>query len=466
MTSPGAPVSAKTQWTVSKRIDGPLVLDIAALAAFPIVRTVGDNMLIGVWTVAVLLLAMRWPASGLGLAAAIMVFPQSTRIGVDPSVALIAASSIGLAIDLARHGHPGEPMRHRMAIVVGGVTALAAATGVALVRSLVRLDADAAVEATRRWIEFGAGLAFFLMLIRVFSTGSIRPLVVGVIGISAAVGISLLELFAPGLLPSIGMAWLVPGAEELSRATGPFVSPNRLGIVAGVLGIVGVCQALTSDRWRWLWVAVTVLSTIVLIASFSRSALLGIAVAGAAVLVTRSRRLAARYVVAVTVAAVLVVPIFVGARLAGQSGTLEILLGNDQGRFDAWLAGIRMILVEPISGHGFHSFRMLGESYGATDGLRTAHNELIGLWAESGIVALLALLVTAGGIVATAVERRGDPWAMASIAVLTLFLVATSFNIQSKQLAVMGPVWLAIAYGIARPLSPAPIERSPPPRLA
>ena len=214
-----------------------------------------------------------------------------------------------------------------------------------------------------------------------------------------------------------------------------------------------MCQALTSDRWRWLWVAVTVLSTIVLIASFSRSALLGIAVAGAAVLVTRSRRLAARYVVAVTVVAVLVVPIFVGARLAGQSGTLEILLGNDQGRFDAWLAGIRMILVEPISGHGFHSFRMLGESYGATDRLRTAHNELIGLWAESGIVALLALLVTPGGIVATAVERRGDPWAMASIAVLTLFLVATSFNIQSKQLAVMGPVWLAIAYGIARPLS-------------
>ena len=81
-------------------------------------------------------------------------------------------------------------------------------------------------------------------------------------------------------------------------------------------------------------------------------------------------------------------------------------------------------------------------------------------------MALAGLLVTAGGIVACAVERRVDPWAMGSIAVLTLFLVATSFNIQSKQLAVMGPVWLAIAYGIARPLGAAPIERSPPPRQA
>ena len=63
---------------------------------------------------------------------------------------------------------------------------------------------------------------------------------------------------------------------------------------------------------------------------------------------------------------------------------------------------------------------------------------------------------------ARALERRADPWAIAAIAVLALFLVATSFNIQSKYLAVTGPVWLAIAYGIARPLASASSEPSAP----
>ena len=391
MTSPGGSASAPagSRFAASTRIDGPILLDVAALVAFPILRTIGDGTLLGAWTVAVLLVAIRWPASGLGLAAALMLFLQPTRIGLDPAVALIAASSIGFAVDLALHGQPDEKMGRRLAIVVAGVIMLVAATGIALIRSLLRLDPEVAVEATRRWIEFGAGLAFFLMLLRAFSLGSIRPLVVGLLGLLAALAVSLVDVLAPGWFESTGMRWIVPG--ESSRATGPFASPNRLGLVAGIVAIVGACQASMSTRWRWLWAALAVASAVILVASFSRSALLGLVVAGGFVLAVRSRRLVLGYAVAAVAVAVVLVPLFVGARLAGSGGTLEMLLGNDQGRVDAWLAGIRMILAEPIFGHGFNSFRVFGESFGATDGLQTAHNEFIGLWAESGIAAATAL---------------------------------------------------------------------------
>jgi O-antigen ligase len=464
VTSFGAWTSAQARrFPASTSIDAPILLDIAALVAFPIVRTLanrseGTDVLIGAWIVAVLVLAIRWPGSGLGLAAAVMVFPQPIRLGLAPSIAIIAACSVGFALDLALRGQPNGAMRRRLAIVVAGVIGLAAATLVALYRSLLRLDPEIAVEAARRWIEFGAGLAFFLMLLRAYSMGSKRPLIVGFIGISASLAVALIDFVSPTFLRSVHLSWLTPG--ESSRATGPFISPNRLGTVAGVVAIVGACQALFTRNRRWLWAVLMALGAAALIASFSRGALLGLVVAGAVVLALRSRRVAARYVVAVGIVAIVAVPLFVWARLAGSGGSLDMLLANDQGRFDAWLAGVRMILAEPIFGHGFYAFRVLGESFGATDGLQTAHNEFIGLWAESGVVAFAAFIVAAAGIVGCALERRSDPWALVAIGALTLFLVATCFNLQSIYLAVVGPVWLVIAYGIARPLAPAPVGSS------
>ncbi len=442
----------------STRIDAPILLDISGLVALPIVRTIGDNTLIGAWVIALLILAIRWPGSGLGLAAALAVFPQPTAIGFAPSVALIAASSIGFALDLVLRGYPDGAMRPRLQVVVVGVITLAATTFVALQRSQFRLDPEIAVEASRRWIEFGAGLAFFVLLLRAFSMGSKRPLLLGLIGISAGLTVALIDAAAPGFLRSIGMRWLVPA--DSNRATGPFISPNRLGSVAGIMVIVGACQALLADRWRWLWAGFAVVSLVALLVSFSRGALLGLVVAGGVILAIRSRRAAVGYLVVVALLAVIAVPLYVGARLSGSGGSLEILLTNDLGRFDAWFAGIRMIQAEPIFGHGFSAFRELGESFGATDGLLTAHNEFIGFWAESGVLALAAYVATAAAIVACALKRRTEAWAIAAIGAVALFLVATSFNLQSIFLAVTCPFWLVVAYGIERPLRPDTIEPS------
>jgi O-antigen ligase len=454
----GRRLSTLADWPVSSgRIDAPLAVDVAALVLYAAVRTTRLDGLLGAWVVMAMLLAIRWPASGLGLAAAVAVFPQSVRVGFSPSIAIVAAAAIGFAVDAASHGLPGTRMGRPLAAVLGGVAAIAAATSIALTRSLLRLDGPIAVEAAYRWIEFGAGLAFFLMVLRASALGSRRAIVLGLVGITVGLAVALLDFLNPRLLPSVGMGWTLSGSDS-SRATGPFASPNRLGTVAGVTVVLGACLALMGSHRRWLPAALVALSSVVLIISFSRGALLGLALAGGALLAIRSGRVAVVYVLAVLAIAVLAVPVLVGARLTGSGGTLEALLANDQGRFDAWAAGVRMIVAEPIFGHGFHSFAALGPSFGATDGLQTAHNEFIGLWAESGVLAFAGYLLTIAGVVRGAVERRGDAWAMAALGAIVVFVVASSFNVQSMFLAVVGPVWLVVAYGIARPPAPSSLD--------
>ena len=177
-------------------------------------------------------------------------------------------------------------MRRWLAVVVAGVIALGAATMVALFRTIRRFGPEVSEIAARRWLEFAVGFLLLVLLLWAFSKGSKRPLVLGLIGISVAIALSLVEWVFPAFLPSIGMNWLSPGSES-TRAVGPFVTPNRLGTVAGIMVIVGACQALLSDRWRGLWAALTVLSGVALVASFSRGPLLGLVVAVAAIVATR-----------------------------------------------------------------------------------------------------------------------------------------------------------------------------------
>jgi len=442
-------IQAIGRWGSPTRIDSPLVLDLALLVLFAIVRGANNDVLLGAWLVVAGLVAIRWPGSGLGLAAAICILPQPTRIGLLPSFTIVAAAAIGIAIDAAANG-VGPARRRWIAAALVGVVMIVAATAVGLVRTLVRVNPEPAVEATRRWLELGSGLVFLVLLIRAFGIGSRRPLVLGLIGITVGLAVAVIDYVAPDLLPSLRGRWLVFGTDQ-SRATGPFASPNRLGTVAAVAVIVGGLEARAGGRWRWAWAAFGTLGLAALTLSYSRGALLGLLVAGGAILALRSRRAALIYAGVAIVAAVIAVPILVGARLAGSGGTLDILLSNDLGRFDAWLAGLRMIVAEPLFGHGYHSFATAGAAFGATDELATAHNEAIGLWAENGIVAFAGYVLLVVGCALAALERRGDAWAVAALGALIVFFVASSFNIQLMFLAVAGPVWLVVAYGIARP---------------
>jgi O-antigen ligase len=453
-------------WTW-RGLDAPIVADVTLFLAYVIARTIGARLGEGTWLIVAMALALLRPGSGLGMAAAIALFPQQVRAGVTPAVALIVASGIGLAVyrALGRFGADAAagPIPRTVAIVQAGALAVGAATFLALIHAAHRFPAAFAVSATLRWTELAAGLALLVLGSRVFQLGSTRPLVMALAGVGVALLVALVETLAPTVITWSPFGWLLSNAES-SRATGSFFSPNRLGTVAAVTVVVAMTQLwVGSTTRRVLCGTVAMLAGIVLLLTFSRGAILGLVAAGAALLAVRSRRAALVYVAVAAVAAVVVVPALVGARLAGSGATVGVLLEADLGRFNAWLAGIRMIVREPILGQGFDAFAVLGPAFGATDGLETAHNELIDLWAQAGILAAAGYVTIVFGLIRGALARRLDPWALASLGAIVVFVIASSFNVQSPFLAVTAPVWIVAGYGIARRDVPEEQQQHPSP---
>ena len=231
-----------------------------------------------------------------------------------PSFGVIAASAIGVAIDLTANS--GWPRRRWISFALVGLVMVAAGTAIGLGRSLLRLPATLAVEAARQWLELGMVLAFLALLIYCFSIGSRRPLLLGLIGITVGLAVAVIDYASPDVAAVLRGRWLVFGTDQ-ARATGPFSQPEpardrrrdhcRPGGDAGVGGQQGLPMP---------WVALGLLALIALVPRLHRGALFGLVLAGGAVLALRSRRVALAYGIAVGALAILAVPILVGARLA------------------------------------------------------------------------------------------------------------------------------------------------------
>jgi O-antigen ligase len=452
--------AVRPSWLLTPGIDGPLLIDAAMLVGYAIARTIGTPVAEGAWLVLAMVAGLRWPASGLGVAAVVAMTPQQVRAGMTPAVALVAASAIGFVASAALARLPGTAIATPIRIAVAGAAVLAGATFLAMTHALRASEPSAAIVATQRWAESAACLAVLVAGLRAAALGSSRALLLTVAGIAVALAVALIHQLVPTLLESGPLNWVLSMAVS-SREVGSFASPNRLGTVAAVAAVVGLVLAMASGGpRRWWWGLFGVVAAVVLVLTFSRGALLGLTLAGATLIATRSWRAVAVYVTAVAAAGVVLVPLFVGGRLAGSGGTLGVLLANDAGRIEAWIAGIRMILAEPLFGHGFNAFARIGARYGATDGLQTAHSELINLWAEAGVLAAAGFLAIVLGLARAALDRRPDPWALAGLAALVVFVVASSFNVQSPFLAVMAPVWMVATYGAGRSVASGAISAS------
>jgi O-antigen ligase len=450
----------RSAWT-SPWIDAPIGVDAGILIAYAVARTIGGSVPEGIWWVAATLVAVRWPASGLGIAVVIALLPQQVRSGMTPDVALVAASAVGFAIGAASGRLPSASPGRAVWIVVAGAAALAAATFLALIHTQRAFDHALAVTSTLRWTESVAGLAILVLGLRSAALGSMRPLVLALAGVFLAMLIALVGQVAPTVIASSPFGWVLASADT-GRAAGSFLSPNRLGTIAAVAVVVAAVNLVFGHGTRrWRAALFGGLASAALVLSFSRGALLGLAIAGGVLIAVRSRRRAAAYGLGILVAGFVLLPLLIGGRLAGSGGTLQVLLENDAGRVDAWLAGIRMILAKPLFGHGFNAFAVLGAQYGATDGLQTAHFELIDLWAQAGIAAAVGFVAIVLGMIGGAVERKADPWALAALGAIVVFVVASSFNVQSPFLAVMGPVWIVSTFGIACGADAAPAIAEP-----
>jgi len=77
-------------------VEAPILIDAAVLVGFVIARTIGSAPADGIWLVAAMIAAIRWPASGLGIAVAVALWPQQVRAGMTAGV-LVPVGSCGFS---------------------------------------------------------------------------------------------------------------------------------------------------------------------------------------------------------------------------------------------------------------------------------------------------------------------------------------------------------------------------------
>jgi O-antigen ligase len=425
-------------------VEAPLLIDAIMIMGWAVARLFELPHGVAAVVVVASIVALRWPATGAALAALAFTFPLRPG-GLESGAPLLVAAVLGCLLTAARSND-----RSDLNPALLFAAALAATTGLALLRVLSGPLHDVATEASLRWAGLVLGLASLPVHLFLVRRGARRAIVVLAGATAAAVGIGCVDGLWPGVLEATPFGSLLSNVPS-DRATGSFPSPNRLGTVAAIAAVgTGVLAWERRDGWRLALGLAAAVATITVSASFSRGALLGLFVAANVLIARRSLRLA---VVASVLGAVLiffVTPAFMNVRLgtpAATSGLPAEQAENDAGRIDAWLAGLRMGVAQPITGQGYGAFRPLSVRYGGPANLDTAHNEAIALFAEVGLPGVLSF----AGLVASccwAMRRRTLANDLGLAAVL-VFVTASSFNIQSVYPQITTLVWAMVAWGLA-----------------
>lgn len=448
MTSGSTVTATIERWVgLSRRsalVEAPLAVEVGLIGWWLVARLAPTPDLMGAMLVAGSLAALRWAGTGTALAGLAFLFPSTNASTAEGSV-LIAAAAIGCLIGGTRSG-----ARMQIHVVVLAAAALAATTGLALLRLPASLESPTVDAAIGRWAGLVLGLAVIPILLYVLRAGGRRLLVVGGAAVTVAVTVGGIDGLWPGALDATPLGLLLSNVAS-DRASGPFPSPNRLGTVAAVYALTAAVLAWEQrGRWGILLGLAAAGALVTVIASFSRGALLGLVLAGIVLIARRSLRLGAATVLLVAVAAAVATPVFMDARLGSppvSSGRPAEQAANDDDRLSAWKAGVRMGLARPLTGFGYGSFAVVGDDYGGPETLRTAHNETIALFAESGLPGALSFV---GLMVVGAWSMRRRGWVQdIGLAALIVFAVASSFNVQSVYPQVTVVVWSLIAAGLA-----------------
>lgn len=275
-----------------------------------------------------------------------------------------------------------------------------------------------------------------------------------------------------GLCQHLGADFLGIGQKQLAVST--VGNTNYAGVLSAVFAVSGVTLALFESRLRWRAVgaAAALLGALHLSASGSLAGLCGLGVGVAVVFAINIRRAGARPVallpILVLAAAVLPSVVRVGERGAavaqGGDRTSQIRLG-------LWKGTVRLAAAHPFLGCGTGNFRMAFPPY-RDDAERKMthegrglsyveaedpHSTYLKVWAESGPIALLALL--AAGILAVASGIRGSSLAVAGSAGLVALAVSGAFNSLSGHLpfAVLAGLFAGFTVPSAPDAPPRPV---------
>lgn len=309
---------------------------------------------------------------------------------------------------------------------------------------------------------FGGAAMYLAIVLNAPQRAQVLAIVRGVSVAAAIIGLAALwEYLGTG---GSDIGFVTSSGEVVGRSTGGFVHPNQLGGFLILPAALAIGAAVVDGRGRALHLAAVVLCLVGILVSFSRGALLGLAVIPFLFVPWRVA-MGAAPLLALVVA--LAMPGLVGERFATLSAG-----GQEIGtRVDIWSAAWRMWTENPLTGVGIGGYpqayataRVPARQYlpdTAFEPPPHAHNIELDLLSEQGIVGFLAWAALIGGVVrlGLGMRRTGDRFARmfgsAAIAGTAGFLVHNQFD-----LSLVDPVNIIFVFAFAGIVNAAAAARA------
>lgn len=383
--------------------------------------------------------AVYWPALALAILAFTYPYDLTTYAGpvkVTSSAALMVLLVIVL---VGRHFLSNPPPIRRTKLDIP-VLLFAAASAL----SLASVTGNLSGQLVGLVKAFGGFTLFFI------ATQTVRELKDALVVVGAAIATGFVQAVQT-VIP------FVNGSQAVSvdsRASGNLVDPN---LFAGYLVLV-IPLALAigfSFRHRWTiapTAAVALVLVGALVATLSRSGWLGLVIGTFVLWITLVRR---RWRIAAVSGVMTVAFVALGAwgpistRLgSSDSGPLQML----SDRTEVWGAAIGMFRDHPLFGVGIDTFQDFYAAYsGRDDGLNHAHNLILNIAAERGILGLTSFCLVIFCLVKLLLSRLRteasilERCLLAGLgAAVAAFLVHSQFDVSYYDYKVLLLLWLLI----------------------
>jgi O-antigen ligase len=388
----GADRALTSDWAI-------LLVAIPLAATIVIGRAVGLNPVTQGAVVATVLVSLLSPATGLATLAFVAPLGPARGIPAPGSdILLVAAILFGCLYRL-----PIDRPRARFSAIALLLVAFVLYASVQQLPELLngyagRLDHDVGYL----YFQLLTGFGLILAATYVMSGRSPYPFLAMAMASAVLVALLAVATYDATTLPSL-IANLVPASDNLTRALGSFSNPNYLGAYAAMLTVVAVALA-SHTRSRLVLVVligIAVLTSVALVISLSRGAIIAALVGMSWLALARSRKLALVVLAAAIFGTFVIYPLFIEWRLENLTGSASaqsyaIMAQSDHGRLTGTLAGPLLFLTAPLFGIGFGHFVPMSVLVTGSDPIN-AHNWYLTVLAEQGAVGvvLVALLSVA-----------------------------------------------------------------------
>jgi putative inorganic carbon (HCO3(-)) transporter len=361
---------------------------------------------------------------------------QVAARGLDPSsilaVVFIGAAIIWLAAQYRKQGRlPGSPLRRAFVVffAAGAISIIGAAN-----------PAVVALEAMR---ILAVVLMFVVLEQMMAEERAMRQLLLAVF----------LSLLFPLGFTTFGFLTGHPLSEEKGgfvRITGPFLQSNTFGRYLMLMIIFGVAIAPYVDkRWRRPLIGLLALSSVFLVLTYTRTAIVGVVLGLVVVGFIQSKRLLFGMVV-IIICALLVVP-ELSSRFTSLSGSSSFYGPANNSltwRLSYWTEVLPLANSNPVTGIG------LGMTSRQTDQAKQPHNDFIRVYVETGLIglgayiALLISLVTLGRRAVRASPRRSFERAVGA-GFLGCVLAFIADSVSANVISNVVTLWYLFAFAAA-----------------